>query len=352
MSEVIDRGETVRLIRESAASLVPRGDLSRIRALRQRSPGFDRAVWSRMCEMGWAGLRVPEAAGGSGLGMAEFAALAEEFGAALAPEPLIACDMAARLLRGAPLAALLCGARIVIPAWQERANSLDPTRETRIADGRVSGRKMFVPMADGADAFLVTGQGGALLVTRDAPGLQLAIERTQDGGSFGTLTLAAVAGEPVDGDIAAALDEATLATAAMLLGVMERCFAITLDYLRTRQQFGRAIGSFQSLQHRAADLKIQIALTRARGGGGRPPPGGGAPPLPRHMAVSRAKARAAEAAMLVTRACIQLHGGIGYTDEADVGLFLRRAMVLANLYGSATVHRARFAACAPEQDDE
>jgi alkylation response protein AidB-like acyl-CoA dehydrogenase len=102
MSEVIDRGETVRLIRESAASLVPRGDLSRIRALRQRSPGFDRAVWSRMCEMGWAGLRVPEAAGGSGLGMAEFAALAEEFGAALAPEPLIACDMAARLLRGAP----------------------------------------------------------------------------------------------------------------------------------------------------------------------------------------------------------------------------------------------------------
>ncbi len=88
-------------------------------------------------------------------------------------------------------------------------------------------------------------------------------ERTQDGGHFGTLVFEDAPAEPVAGNLAEAIDEATLATAAYLLGVMERAFALTLSYLKTRQQFGRPIGSFQALQHRAADLKIQIALTRA-----------------------------------------------------------------------------------------
>jgi alkylation response protein AidB-like acyl-CoA dehydrogenase len=125
----------------------------------------------------------------------------------------------------------------------------------------------------------------------------------------------------------------------------------TLDYLRTRKQFGRAIGSFQALQHRAADLQVQIALTRASVESAAVTLDAGAAASVRRAAVSRAKARASDAAMLVTRQAIQLHGGIGYTDEYDVGLYLRKAMVLANLYGSSSVHRARYAADAPETDE-
>ena len=264
------------------------------------------------------------------------------------PEPLAGVVLAAGALRGEALDAVLSGRMIVLPAWQDRANTLVPTGGTVLRAGRVTGTKLFVPMAAGADAFLVSTDAGLALVASDAPGLDLQTERTQDGGHFGTLRLVDVPAAPVAGLLA--LEEATLANAAYLLGVMDRAFAITLDYLRTRQQFGRAIGSFQVLQHRAADLKIQIALTRASiTAAAATLDAQGVTPLAM-AAVSRAKARAAEASMLVTRQAIQLHGGIGYTDEADIGLFLRKAMVLANLHGSAALHRARYAGLSPESD--
>ena len=162
------------------------------------------------------------------------------------------------------------------------------------------------------------------------------------------MTFDAAPAEAVAGSLDDAIEEATLATAATLLGVMERAFALTLDYLRTREQFGRRIGNFQALQHRAADLAMQIALTRASVEAAAATLDAGSPQA--RAAISRAKARASEAGMLVTRQAIQLHGGIGYTDEYDVGLYLRRAMVLANSFGGAAVHRARFAAIAPEDD--
>ena len=343
-----DRNENIALIRDSAAAVAPPGaGLQRVRALRFGRPGFDRAVWQQICDMGWPALRVPEADGGSGLGMQEFCALAEELGAALVPEPLIPCAMAARLLAGAPLAQLITGEKIVIAAWQESFNSLATVGATRCIDGRVSGRKRFVPMADGADAFVVTTADGPVLVQADAPGLSLVVEPTQDGGCFGTLSLADAPAQSCVGDVAAALDEAVLATSAYLLGLTERAFAMTLDYLTTRKQFGRPIGSFQALQHRAVDLRIQIALTRASVESAAATLDSAPAPEVRQAAVSRAKARAAETAMLVTRQAIQLHGAIGYTDEYDVGLYLRKAMTLANLYGSADVHRARFAALNP-----
>jgi alkylation response protein AidB-like acyl-CoA dehydrogenase len=353
MDAAEERAESLRMIRDSAAAVAPRGgDLKRIRDLRFTEPGFDRAIWREMAAMGWPGLRLPEDAGGSGLGMAAFCALAEELGAALVPEPLIPVAMAARLLPAGHLGPVLAGERIVIPAWQERANSMDAAGTAQLRDGRLTGRKLFVPMAAGADAFLVTVPGGLALVARDAPGLELAVDQTQDGGHFGTLTLTDAPAEPIAGDAAEALDEAALATAAYLLGVMDRAFAMTLDYLKTRQQFGRLIGSFQALQHRAVDLQIQVALTRASVEAAAVTLDGGAGPALREAVVSRAKARASEAAMFVTKQCIQLHGGIGYTDAYDVGLFLRKAMVLASLYGPAALHRARFAAVSPEDDEE
>jgi alkylation response protein AidB-like acyl-CoA dehydrogenase len=353
MDAAEERDESLRMIRDSAAAVAPRGgDLKRIRDLRFTEPGFDRAVWREMTEMGWPGLRLPEDAGGSGLGMAAFCALSEELGGGLVSEPLIPVAMAAKLLPTDHLAGVLSGERIVIPAWQERPNCMDTVGATQLRDGKLTGRKVFVPMAAGADAFLVTVQGGLALVARDAPGLHLTIDQTQDGGHFGTLTLDGAPAEAIPGDAAEALDEAALATAAYLLGAMDRAFAMTLDYLKTRQQFGKLIGSFQALQHRAVDLQIQVALTRASVEAAAVTLDGGAPPALRQAVVSRAKARASEAAMLVTKQCIQLHGGIGYTDAYDVGLFLRKAMVLSTLYGPAALHRARFAAVSPEDEEE
>jgi alkylation response protein AidB-like acyl-CoA dehydrogenase len=352
MQAAEDRDEAIAMIRDSAAAVAPRGgDLKRIRALRFAEPGFDRAVWGQMAELGWPGLRVAEERGGSGLGMRAFCALAEELGAGLVPEPLIGVALAAAALPEADLAPVLSGERIVLAAWQERAHSLASVGETVLREGRLTGRKQFVPMAAGADAFLVTLPDGLALVERAAPGVTLATERTQDGGHFGTLTFDGAPARFVPGDLGAAIEEAALASAAYLLGVMDRAFAITLDYLRTRQQFGRPIGSFQALQHRAADLKIQIALTRAsvEAAAGTLD---SAVPLPvKQAAVSRAKARAGEAGMLVTRQAIQLHGGIGYTDEYDVGLYLRKAMVLAGLFGTPALHRARFTALLPEEEE-
>ncbi len=353
MSEAEDRSDNLRLLRDSAAAIAPRtGDLKRIRELRFAEPGFDRAVWRDICAMGWPGLRLAEENGGSGLGMAEFCVLAEEFGAALVPEPLIPVAMAAALLSEDQLSDLLAGERIVIPAWQEKPSSLELHGITTLSGGRLNGFKRFVPMAAGADAFLVTVPDGLALVERAGAGVTVQTEQTQDGGHFGTVSFDNAPAQALPGDAAEALEEAALATSAYLLGLMDRAFAMTLDYMKTRQQFGRTIGSFQALQHRAVDLKIQLSLTRASVEAAAMTMDTCAIPALRKSAVSRAKARAAEAAMIVTKQCIQLSGGIGYTDAYDVGLFLRKAMVMAPLYGPAALHRARYGAVTPEDDDD
>ena len=349
-----DRDESLRMIRDSAAGIAPRtSDLKRIRALRFTEPGFDKSVWREMCEMGWLGLLVPEDQGGSGLGVHEFCALTEELGAALIPEPLIPAAMAARLLPSDMLPDVMSGERIVLPAWQEKPLSIDlAAGGTTYANGRVSGKKMFVPMAAGADAFLVTVPNGLALVERGAVGVHLACQTTQDGGNAGTLTLDNTPAAFIAGDPSEAFETAVMATSAYLLGAMDRVFGITMEYLKTREQFGRKIGSFQALQHRSADLKIQVSLTRATVGAAARTQDSSSDDAVRKAAVSRAKARASDAASVVTRGCIQLHGGIGYTDAADPGLFLRKMMVLAPAYGSAALHRARYRDLAPVGDED
>jgi alkylation response protein AidB-like acyl-CoA dehydrogenase len=355
LDDTDDRAESIRMIRDSAAAVAPPGgDLKRVRDLRYKDPGFDRATLRQMGEMGWIGLRVPEDRGGAGLGMGEACALAEALGAGLAPEPLIPCALSAGLLAAlggaGPLDKVLAGEQVVLTAWQERADTLE-------IPGGADAPRRFVPMAAGADLFLVpVREGGKLaLYAQPASGADVAIERTQDGGNVGTFRLNIGGAERLAGDaepaLATALDEAALATGAYLLGAMERAFAMTTDYLKTRQQFGRIIGTFQALQHRAADLSMQIALTRASVEAAAASLDAGATGDARRAVVSRAKARAAEASMLVTRGCVQLSGGIGYTDDYDVGLYLRKAMVLANQYGSAALHRRRFMALVPESDE-
>lgn len=351
-----ERDERIRMIRDSAGAIAPRGgDLSRVRALRFTDPGFDRDVLRQMGELGWIGLRVPEDAGGAGLGAGELVALAEELGAALTPEPLVPAMLSAALLAAAGdthwLPKVLAGEAYVATAWQERADTL-------AAQGTPDAPRRFIALGDGADAFLVPVRhaGGLALHLWPAGGADLIVERTQDGGHYATLRAGDFsAGERLATDIAAplaaALEDAALATAALLLGGMDRAFAMTLDYLKTRQQFGKIIGTFQALQHRAADLSMQVALTRASLEAAAATLDAGASGDAARAVVSRAKARASEAAMLVQRQAIQLHGGIGYTDQYDVGLFLRRAMVLAGQYGGAATHRARFMATSPETEE-
>jgi alkylation response protein AidB-like acyl-CoA dehydrogenase len=302
-----------------------------------------------MGELGWIGLRLPEEAGGIGLGMVEVCALAEEMGRALVPEPLIPAQLSAALLAAmgeeALLASLLGGERFVATAWQEAPDALD-------APGMPDAPRLFVPSARAATGFLLPIREGEALALHLAEAPALDVRSLQDGGHVATLR----AGETrrlgaVGNALARALDEAALATAAYLLGLMDRAFAMTLDYLRTRQQFGKPIGSFQALQHRAVDLRIQIALTRASVEAAAATLDAGCTEAQRKAAVSRAKARAAEASMLVTRAAVQMHGAIGYTDEYDVGLFTRKAMVLANAFGSAALHRRRFLAAGGDTEE-
>lgn len=303
--------------------------------------------------MGWLGLLAPEEAGGSGLGVQAFCALAEELGAALTPEPLIPAAMAASLLPAGHLSAVLSGERIVVPAWQEKPHSIETAGGATIINrSTVTGKKMFIPMAAGADAFVVTTPQGLALVERSATGVHLELTQTQDGGNAGTLTLNNAPAEVFPGDASAALESAIMAASGFLLGMMDRVFGITLEYLKTREQFGRKIGSFQALQHRSADLKIQVCLARASVDAAAATQDTAQDAAIRKAAVSRAKARASDAANVVTRGCIQLHGGIGYTDAADPGLFLRKMMVLAPAYGSPALHRARFRELAPETDED
>jgi alkylation response protein AidB-like acyl-CoA dehydrogenase len=341
-----DRAESLRMIRDSAAAVVPAdGDLGRVRRLRFTMPGFEPAVWAEMGGLGWIGLRLPEEAGGIGLGMSEACALYEELGRALVPEPLVAGALSARLLAAAGdaelLPALLAGETLVLTAWQEAPDTLD-------APGSQDAPRRFLPMAAGAGALLlpVRQDGGLALHLLEVGDAIPDTVQTQDGGHYGTLRPGTPVGRALGGDTAEALsealDEAALGTAAYLLGLMERAFAMTLDYLRARHQFGKALGSFQALQHRAADLKIHLALTRASVEDAAIRLDEGAAGGTRQALVSRAKARAAEAVLRVTREAVQMHGAIGYTDEYDVGLYLRKAMVVANQFGSAAFHRARF----------
>lgn len=352
-----ERAENIEMIRDSARGLLG-SDLARIRALRFTEPGFDEAKLAEMGEAGWIGLAVPEEAGGSGLGMGEAVALAEELGRALAPEPVIPLMLSAHLLAAAGeetvLPMVLAGEAVALTAWQDRANTLELAATH-------DGARRFVPMGAGATHLLwpVREQGRVALhlLVRDMT--EVTNESTQDGGHLSTVRpepfVGHGPGSHIADDIGAALedglDRAALLTAAALLGGMEAAFAMTLDYLRTRQQFGKIIGTFQALQHKAADAKMQVALTRAAVEQAAAALDAGATGDAARALVSRAKARASEAGMLVQQACVQLHGGIGYTDQYDVGLYLRRAMLLAPAFGGAALHRRRFHELTPETED-
>lgn len=358
------------LLAESVADFAARGtDLARVRRLRGTSAEYDRTVWKKMAELGWLGIVVPERYGGLGLGLAEMAIVARGLARALVPEPLTATAVLAATalaavenepLKQEHLPRLVAGELLPALAWQERAGELDctaiETRATPFEGGfKVNGVKRFIAGAAQADAFLVSarGAGGVLLLwlPREAAGAQLQLEPLADGRSFGSLRLedalvpkssVAASGAAAVEALGRAFDHACAITGAELAGVMDRALEMSLDYLRTREQFGKPIGAFQALQHRAVDLYIHRELASAVLEEAFVALDRGPAAAARAATASRVRARCADAATRITREAIQFHGAIGFTDEFDVGLYLKRALVLTAWLGSASWHRRRY----------
>ena len=362
MELVLDEAQTI--LRESADKLVERhAGPARFRELRTTELGFDPARLAVVAEAGWLSLLVPEDRDGLGLGATEAALVLESAGRGLMTEPVAAVMAAARAVAsgpetmGATLEELMGGGSIILPALQDPVAG-DPAgsgvQATAAGSGfRLTGGTRTVPGAAAASGFIVDARSGdgtvVCLVPREAAGLEIVHRGRVDGTGHATLALTDVAvsadaviagGAPGTAVAAATLDLVLLGTSAEMLGIMEQGLALAVDYLGTREQFGRPIGSFQALQHRAVNDHVDIETTRSllyqvcaaldEGRGNR-------------AMVAAVKARASDAVLSVTKSMVQMHGAIGFTDEYDASLYLRRAMALSAQHGNAAWHRKRYA---------
>lgn len=341
--------------------------VSAFRALRDAGEprGFDAASWADMGELGWGGVAIPESHGGSGLGYLTLGLIVEQTGRTLAASPLAISAVAADALalagsdavRETWLPRLLSGEALGSLAIDEGARHAPlaiATTAMRTGDGwRLHGTKRFVAEGLGADLLIVaarTDDGVALFaVDATADGVSRTARRLTDARGHADIDLPNVAVghdarlNSADGDAAlieALLDRARALSAAELLGLSLAAFDMTLEYLKTRVQFDRIIGSFQALQHRAADLHTRLELTRSAVEAALDSIDRAAPD--RALLVSLAKATASDTANLATREMIQMHGGIGMTDAHDAGFYIKRARVLEAAWGSAAWHRERF----------
>lgn len=372
VSRTVADGAHRALLADSVAAFTGRGtDVARARRLRGSNEEYDRASWRRMAELGWLGILVPATHGGLGLGLSEMGIVARGLARALAPEPLVASAVMAttaladgdcEALKREQLPRIVAGEIAPVLAWQETAGAWDtesPALQALPFESgyRLTGVKRFVGGAAQADAFLVfaLAEGGPALfwVARDTVGVRVELELLADGRHFGTLTLTdalvsqahVVARGAAAADVLArSLDYGVTIASAELCGLAERALEISLDYLKTRVQFGKPIGSFQALQHRAVDLYIQKELAGAVLDQVLETLDGAPDATTRSALASRLKARCTDAALRVTREAIQLHGAIGFTDDCDIGLYLKRALVLSAWLGNTTQHRRRYVA--------
>jgi alkylation response protein AidB-like acyl-CoA dehydrogenase len=334
--------------------------------------GFDRITYAEMASMGWTGVIVPEAHGGSDFGYRSIGLVLEELGRTLAPTPLLSSALvAASALRlagnGAQQAEWLPkiadGSVIATIAGDERPHH-DPSQTTLSAIGgdggwRLSGVKRAVQDGMGADLFIVAartsgvaGNGNGItlfLVDASAEGLSRTALDQVDARRPAVIRFDnvfdsrdAILGEVDAGGplLDAILDRARVGMAAEMLGLATQAFETTMDYLKTRVQFGKLIGSFQALQHRSAEMFAELQMMRSVVEEALVAIDDGNPELPR--LASLAKAIAGETTHRISAQMVQLHGGIGMTHEHDAGLYLKRARIAEQCYGSAAYHRERW----------
>jgi alkylation response protein AidB-like acyl-CoA dehydrogenase len=345
-----------KLLKQSARELLAREcKPERVRQAVESADAFDPALWQAITEQGWTGLIVPETHGGLGLGVVELAVVAEEAGRVCMPGPFLATTFAAAVLARAGSAEQQARYLEPIAAGEMKA-AVAMLDQSTVGLSReafyVSGEAQFVSDAAVADVILCVArseEGTVVLpVERGASGLTVrrtpAMDETR---KLCQVTFENVAVDPrnavrVDRDaLAAAIGTATVALCAEMVGGMQWILETTVEYAKTRQQFGRPVGSFQAIQHHCADMLLVTessrsatyyaawALTENDASAA--------------LAVSIAKAYCSDAFREVGNRGIQVHGGIGFTWEHDLQLYYRRSKASETMFGDATHHRERIA---------
>jgi alkylation response protein AidB-like acyl-CoA dehydrogenase len=345
---------------------------TQLRVQRDDSTGYDRGLWKQFAEMGLTGILVAEADGGLGLGHVEAGIVLREIGRNLTPSPFLSTAVAGATalggasdeIRGRYLPGILAGDSVVALAIDEGAKHRPERialKAERSGNGfRLSGRKDFVVHGASADALIVAARTAGddrdaegitlFAVPRDSAGIGHNAVRLVDGAIASHVTFdgvevdgGAVLGEVDQGRtlLDRVLAAGRIGSAAELTGVGGGAFAITTDYLKTRKQFGRLIGEFQALQHRAAHLYSELEIAEAVVIKAQQLLDAGSERA--ELMVSVAKAKASRAANLAVREGVQMHGGVGMTDEFDIGLYMKRDRALAEFLGDASYHADRVA---------
>jgi alkylation response protein AidB-like acyl-CoA dehydrogenase len=322
-----DQGEIQRTARELLAD---RAKPERVRE-HAEAGRTDEELWRELCQLGWPGIAISEEHGGQGLGQVELSILCEELGRVLAPVPFLPTVLAATLIEHA-------GSQQQCARWLPGLAS----GETIGALGSASnGTAELVIGASEAEVFvLVEGEQARVLSRTEAELTPLgSIDPTRSAAS---LSASSDAGEHLPGGVPAAVDRALVGIASELVGVCERALEMTLAYVKERRQFGVPVGSYQAVSHRCAQMLLETE--KARSTAAFAAWSADADPQGLAEAAAMAKALASDAGLEVTASAIQAHGGIGFTWEADVHWFYKRAQLDAALLGGGKRQRARLAA--------
>ena len=347
--------ESQTILRDSAREFFAgECQMARVRRLTETDSAHDPELWSKLAEQGYTGILFDEEYGGIGLGVVELVLLMEEAGRALLPGPLISTVA----LAGAVLDACASPAqkRKYLPpisrgdaratlAMLESSASWDPDDVEMTAEGgRLTGEKLFVPDAAVADSIVVVARDGVYVVHAKAPGVRIAPMASMDltRKLYAVMFADAPAEKLVHGaGLSRGLQIATAALVADMVGGMQRTLDITVDYAKTRKQFGKPIGSFQAVQHQCADMYLETESARSAAYYAAWALQERAPDAAE--AVSIAKMYASDASRAVGNRGIQIHGGMGFTWENDLHLYYRRAKSSETTLGDATYHRERIA---------
>ena len=326
-----------------------------MRRLMETDTAYDAALWSKLTHQGYTGIIFPEEYGGVGLGKVELMLLMEESGRALLPGPFFSTVVLAGSLLDAVtspaqkkqyLAPICRGeVRSTVAIVEHSANWDTSSLEMSSSNGKLTGRKFFVADAAIADFLLVVARDGVFVVDAKARGLNISPMRGMD--LTRKLYVVEFSNTPTEKissstNLSRPFDIATAALAAELVGGMQRTLDITVEYAKTRKQFGKPIGMFQAVQHQCADMYLETESARSAVYYAGWALEENAPDAA--TAVSIAKMYASDAARTVGNRGIQIHGGMGFTWENDLHLYYRRAKSSETAFGDATFHRERIAA--------
>jgi alkylation response protein AidB-like acyl-CoA dehydrogenase len=307
--------------------LADRFKFDRVRELAEAGK-YDDDAWKELCELGWPGIFIDEEYGGQGLGVVELIILMEELGYALAPVPFLSNAAAGLIIQAA-------GSDEQKQRWLPGIAS----GEARGAVGLVRGDEAkLVPDGDSAELIVLCADGGVSVVPRSDADVEPVA--TMDS-TRRYARVRATGGEALDGEAGPGVGAGLLAVAAELTGVAQRAMEMAVEYARDRKQFGRAIGAYQAVSHRCAQMLLETEGARSATYYGAWT--ADAEPESLELAASMAKAYASDAGWRVCSSSLQVHGGIGFTWEHDLHFFLKRAKVNALLWGSAAEHRERVA---------